>query len=168
LLSHLRNMPPLLQRGSFKYQKKEKCGIGTPGSGSGTLTVTIGPKGDTITAMTGTLGDNELIGTKFNGGTSLVDLDTSGIAVSTVLSDFHIFADGSPFSKGTVSGNDIFESGPNGSGVGTLAVTAAVPEPSTWAMMILGFCGLGFMAFRRGSRSIVARLRHHRCPGDLL
>ncbi|MDA9522939.1 hypothetical protein XI06_22325 [Bradyrhizobium sp. CCBAU 11434] len=24
-----------------------------------------------------------------------------------------------------------------------------VPEPSTWAMMILGFCGLGFMAYRR-------------------
>nr|WP_208764270.1 PEPxxWA-CTERM sorting domain-containing protein [Bradyrhizobium guangdongense] len=26
---------------------------------------------------------------------------------------------------------------------------AAVPEPSTWAMMMLGFCGLGFMAYRR-------------------
>ncbi|MBR0835797.1 PEP-CTERM sorting domain-containing protein [Bradyrhizobium manausense] len=25
----------------------------------------------------------------------------------------------------------------------------AVPEPSTWAMMILGFCGLGFMGYRR-------------------
>ncbi|MDA9522934.1 hypothetical protein XI06_22300 [Bradyrhizobium sp. CCBAU 11434] len=25
----------------------------------------------------------------------------------------------------------------------------AVPEPSTWAMMILGFCGVGFMAHRR-------------------
>jgi hypothetical protein len=24
-----------------------------------------------------------------------------------------------------------------------------VPEPSTWAMMILGFCGLGFLAYRR-------------------
>jgi hypothetical protein len=28
-------------------------------------------------------------------------------------------------------------------------ITAAVPEPSTWAMMILGFCGLGFLAYRR-------------------
>jgi PEP-CTERM motif len=27
--------------------------------------------------------------------------------------------------------------------------TPAVPEPSTWAMMILGFAGLGFMAYRR-------------------
>jgi hypothetical protein len=30
-------------------------------------------------------------------------------------------------------------------------MTAAVPEPSTWAMMILGFVGLGFMAYRRKS-----------------
>jgi hypothetical protein len=30
----------------------------------------------------------------------------------------------------------------------------AVPEPSTWAMMVLGFLGLGFMAYRRrGQRS---------------
>jgi PEP-CTERM motif len=26
---------------------------------------------------------------------------------------------------------------------------AAVPEPSTWAMMILGFASIGFMAYRR-------------------
>jgi hypothetical protein len=26
---------------------------------------------------------------------------------------------------------------------------AAVPEPSTWAMMLMGFAGLGFMAYRR-------------------
>jgi hypothetical protein len=25
----------------------------------------------------------------------------------------------------------------------------AVPEPSTWAMMILGFAGVGYMAYRR-------------------
>jgi PEP-CTERM motif len=37
---------------------------------------------------------------------------------------------------------------------GTLTITdavTAVPEPSTWAMMILGFCGLGFLAHRRKS-----------------
>jgi PEP-CTERM motif len=28
-------------------------------------------------------------------------------------------------------------------------VTAAVPEPSTWAMMILGFFGVGFLAYRK-------------------
>jgi hypothetical protein len=30
-----------------------------------------------------------------------------------------------------------------------ISVAGAVPEPSTWAMMILGFCGVGFMAYRR-------------------
>jgi hypothetical protein len=29
------------------------------------------------------------------------------------------------------------------------AVNGGVPEPSTWAMMILGFAGIGFMAYRR-------------------
>jgi hypothetical protein len=31
----------------------------------------------------------------------------------------------------------------------TVDFSAAVPEPSTWAMMILGFMGVGFMAYRR-------------------
>jgi hypothetical protein len=32
---------------------------------------------------------------------------------------------------------------------GLITAVAAVPEPSTWAMMILGFMGVGFMAYRR-------------------
>jgi len=32
---------------------------------------------------------------------------------------------------------------------GTLTISSAVPEPSTWAMMVLGFAGLGFLAHRR-------------------
>jgi hypothetical protein len=28
---------------------------------------------------------------------------------------------------------------------------AAVPEPSTWAMLLVGFAGLGFVAYRRKS-----------------
>lgn len=41
---------------------------------------------------------------------------------------------------------------------GGLGVTGAVPEPSTWAMMVLGFCGLGFMAYRRRDRTHAARM----------
>jgi hypothetical protein len=37
-------------------------------------------------------------------------------------------------------------------GVGALA--SAVPEPSTWAMMMLGFAGVGFMAYRRKSNPV--------------
>jgi hypothetical protein len=153
-------------------------GFGTNGSGSGTFTVTTGANGDLITGVTGTLGGNAVtlavvgtsgsdnllfpVGTTFDGGTSVVDLDTNGIVLETSPTNaIRIFGAGSPFSIGTVSGNDIFETGGNvGFGVGTMSVTevtAAVPEPSTWAMMILGFFGVGFMAYRRkGSQSFRA------------
>jgi hypothetical protein len=29
------------------------------------------------------------------------------------------------------------------------AVTTAVPEPSTWAMLLIGFAGIGFATYRR-------------------
>jgi hypothetical protein len=29
-------------------------------------------------------------------------------------------------------------------------VSTSVPEPSTWAMMLLGFAGLGFAGYRKG------------------
>jgi hypothetical protein len=32
-------------------------------------------------------------------------------------------------------------------------ISSAVPEPATWAMMILGFMGVGFLAYRRKGRS---------------
>jgi len=35
--------------------------------------------------------------------------------------------------------------------LGTASISS-VPEPSTWAMMILGFAGIGFVAYRRKSK----------------
>jgi hypothetical protein len=42
-------------------------------------------------------------------------------------------------------------------GVGELTYTlSAVPEPSTWAMMILGFAGIGYLTYRRrGPRALI-------------
>lgn len=34
-------------------------------------------------------------------------------------------------------------------------ITAAVPEPTTWAMMMLGFFGIGFLAYRRKKQNDV-------------
>jgi hypothetical protein len=34
-----------------------------------------------------------------------------------------------------------------------IAVNPAVPEPSTWAMMLIGFAGLGFAGYRRTKRN---------------
>jgi len=47
--------------------------------------------------------------------------------------------------------SDIWNTNGGGAGVtGSVAATiSAVPEASTWAMMILGFVGVGFMAYRR-------------------
>jgi hypothetical protein len=54
----------------------------------------------------------------------------------------------------------------NGTGGGTSgyggtlsnAAVGAVPEASTWAMMILGFLGLGFMAMRKRNQETTFRL----------
>jgi hypothetical protein len=35
-----------------------------------------------------------------------------------------------------------------------IGLTSAVPEPSTWAMMILGFAGIGFMAYKQKRRPL--------------
>jgi hypothetical protein len=37
-------------------------------------------------------------------------------------------------------------------------LTAAIPEPSTWAMLILGFAGVGFMAYRRKNQGSAFRI----------
>jgi hypothetical protein len=54
------------------------------------------------------------------------------------------------FNNGGISagGTDVF-SLENPISLNTLVISNGVPEPSTWAMMILGFLGLGFMARRR-------------------
>jgi hypothetical protein len=42
----------------------------------------------------------------------------------------------------------------------SLTVSSGVPEPSTWAMLLLGFAGLGFAGYRRtknaGARFLAA------------
>ena len=49
------------------------------------------------------------------------------------------------FGSGTDADTDTF----------TVEVGTPVPEPSTWAMMLAGFAGLGFLGWR-GSRRTVA------------
>ena len=59
--------------------------------------------------------------------------------------------DGS-FQIKTAGGND-FSNGTYTLDAPSLQAIAAVPEPSTWAMMILGFCSIGFITYRRKSKS---------------
>jgi hypothetical protein len=54
-----------------------------------------------------------------------------------------------------------FQLNPLGNGDGNteqgITISAAVPEPSTWAMMILGFFGVGFVAYRRRNNNTAVR-----------
>jgi hypothetical protein len=43
----------------------------------------------------------------------------------------------------------------NDPAVGDVVTVAAVPELSTWAMMLLGFAGIGFVAYRRSQKSVM-------------
>jgi hypothetical protein len=44
-----------------------------------------------------------------------------------------------------------------GSSANFTLVSGAVPEPSTWAMILLGFAGLGLAGYRKVKQAAVAR-----------
>jgi hypothetical protein len=82
------------------------------------------------------------------------DVDTGGVFSGDVVQGFN----GGPFavvigSGGSDTALDLHNLAPLiEEGFAVFTVADAVPEPSTWAMMLLGFCGLGFMAYRRKSK----------------
>jgi hypothetical protein len=56
-------------------------------------------------------------------------------------------------------GTFLFANVLNGPLVDTLTISAAAaPEPATWAMMLLGFAGIGFVAFRRKQKGRALRI----------
>lgn len=106
---------------------------------------------DTITGISTYAGaDNLLV---FPANPQFVDF--SGISFATTGDAFGIGWTGSAY------GIAQFSTNPSGAccGVNPIEFTVtAVPEPSTWAMMILGFTSLGFMAYRRKSFTTALRL----------
>jgi|SRR5665213_1074348 len=92
------------------------------------------------------------------GGVAPYSLDNGGVAFydagitnyyypSEPNTGFNVYGDGGTSATLSTTGSyDV-----NTSFNGTYSLTAAVPEPSTWAMMILGFLGVGFMAYRKKS-----------------
>jgi hypothetical protein len=64
---------------------------------------------------------------------------------------FQAIDSGDPFNLRDASGVGI------NNDVNIGSVLAPIPEPSTWAMMILGFFGLGFMAYRRRNQTAAFR-----------
>jgi hypothetical protein len=94
----------------------------------------------------GQLASLEIANTLFKG----IDVANAGAPSST---DSNVFLelDGDPITPGhfQITGDNgaVIFSGTFTAGAPVIA--AAVPEPSTWAIMILGFTGVGFLAYRR-------------------
>jgi hypothetical protein len=84
------------------------------------------------------------------GGLSLQFCDAAGSLctnqVPVTVSSFELLVLVAPGTGSTSSGAAL--SGPVEIG----AAVPTVPEPSTWAMLLLGFLGIGFMAYRRRSK----------------
>jgi len=105
------------------------------------------------------------VGFRANDGTDLFGADTvfppseNGLLfdVGTKVAEFGQFPLLGLFSNGNGTFGAVFTGNVGGTEhfdeSGTLNISA-VPEPSTWAMMILGFCGLGFMAYRRKQNGV--------------
>jgi hypothetical protein len=86
----------------------------------------------------------------FAAGTLLAFLGTTPGFYDTYSQTFATTV-GSSYSLDFLFSNNTGIAAPSGLLVTTDAVTA-VPEPSTWAMLLLGFAGLGFMAYRRKNK----------------
>src|SRR5277367_402336 len=128
-----------------------------PGGGTITATLTSSPGVWDIDTITGTVNGSEITGTStfrsadnqlFTNGFAFVS--TTGISFKTAAQMFNIF---NFFGQSTPpTGNAYGESvSPTGFGVGTFTLTA-VPEASTWAMMLIGFAGLGVAGYRASQK----------------
>jgi hypothetical protein len=107
--------------------------------------------GNTL-AFTGSVDDNILIYTKKDGtgdAYTLMQLTPSHLSNQAA----YTFNSVTPLGAGTYDFEIFYADRSSTQASLTLdaVVTAAVPEASTWAMMILGFFGVGFMAYRKKS-----------------
>jgi len=117
----------------------------------GDITVVQTFAGQTLAAQTGAFNGDGTGNFSFG-----IACTTCGGGTSTVVSsniDFTIanatIADVTAVNNlGNIFVADVLGSNGN-TGPVDASVASAIPEPSTWAMMILGFFGVGFMSYRR-------------------
>jgi hypothetical protein len=127
---------------SLLWQSPTVSGIGSGANGGGVLD--FSPTGvnllagHTYVALLSTFGiagntGSAILGSCFNAGCTTSDPNLGNLVYANVFPD------------GTTTWSNAF-----GIYDATFSATvSAVPEPSTWAMMILGFFGVGLVAYRR-------------------
>jgi hypothetical protein len=117
------------------------------GGGSTHVTITGAPAGQ-VSFFWGSVDTYNTI--TFNDGTSftgsqIIGLSPTGCQTSALCNAFVTFLAG----PGGITSFDLTSSGNSFEADSFTTEVRGVPEPSTWAMMILGFMGVGFMAYRR-------------------
>jgi hypothetical protein len=130
-----------------------------------TLTYTDSTAGITLDSLNIPLGSALSFSYSLTGGGELVVggiADGAGaIQISPSTDDFylHIFTFTTTptfqqlgYSEAALNPSYFYNDLTNG-GSGSVSVTA-VPEPTTWAMMLLGFAGLGFAGYRRTKQAV--------------
>jgi hypothetical protein len=122
------------------------------GAASNVADALLGPD-DTVfgTAILGEQGIGDSASSTF-------DFRFRGDLLLGLIGEFSISANGDSLADNFVGDDSVINLGSNfgpnidltvsGSGVFVVG-GSAVPEPSTWAMMLLGFAGLGFAGYRR-------------------
>jgi hypothetical protein len=157
-----------LNTGTLAQAATTFAGLGLPGSPYTILAhhspadYSNSPFGDFTDAVSGACG----AGGSGGGAICGSDLWISVTGVNTALNLFNPATNLFPQNTGVqvYAAVDIYEisSGETfAAGLGsapTITPFAAVPEPSTWAMMILGFIGVGFMAYRRKGQGKAFRI----------
>jgi hypothetical protein len=102
--------------------------------------------GDTTLASSGSGG---IVGLFASLGVLWVPL---GYVSDKALSDTAIYDNQTFTSLGVTPGTYKWTWGDGANQNLTLVIGTVVPEPSTWAMMLIGFAGLGFMGYQSASR----------------
>jgi hypothetical protein len=131
------------------------------------LSVTAGPtSGFTfVSASSGTIQEDGFgtfgYGLTYSGPRTAQALDfTVSAAGGLTLADLGL--SGPPGTASVLFAADVFSSNLNGmtgnGNTGPIGGVSAAPEPSTWTMLLVGFAGLGYAAFRRGAKARLAGL----------
>ena len=141
------------------------CDSGCTGTATGVLTLV-----DFFDDDNGMVDDATFISFEYSSssGSFLITLADGGSA------NGHVYDDGRPFGGLFVSsstGLPSFDATPDefdvaldsatediGSSLNFVQVKGAIPEPSTWAMMLLGFAGFGYVGYRKAKQAAVASI----------
>jgi hypothetical protein len=122
-------------------------GSGATGLGVNALTSTG--------AVLGTLTSGGVFDTSTMTWSQLANLVSDGTAIGT----WNVVSLGIGEEGQTTVGANQVAAQINSLTVGTTSAVAAVPEASTWAMLVLGFAGLGLLSYRRTHRNGGLNLR---------